>query len=84
MPVLDGWGFISAYNQLIDSRTIPIVSVSGEIDPTRAERLRQLGVHICLVKPFELEELLDYVAQLCGHPAVERTDAGGRRRLDGV
>jgi chemosensory pili system protein ChpA (sensor histidine kinase/response regulator) len=69
MPVLDGWAFIESYREMAGG-DIPIVGVSAVLTPAAAERLRQLGVRVCLAKPFDLGELLECVARLVGRPAI--------------
>jgi DNA-binding NtrC family response regulator len=45
---------------------IGVAMVTGSVDATI---LRQAGAHAVIVKPFELEELKDTVAELAGRPA---------------
>jgi hypothetical protein len=45
---------------------VPIVSVSAIMSGPVAARLEQLGVRVCLAKPFDMTEFLDCVARLLG------------------
>ena len=61
MPVLDGSGFIE--NCRVLGIAVPIVAVSATMTPTVMDRLSDLGVTLCLAKPYGLDELLASVAQ---------------------
>jgi two-component system, chemotaxis family, chemotaxis protein CheY len=62
MPVMDGFAF--RREQLADARlaAVPVVCVSGRHDAELAAR--QLGVHGCVPKPFDLERVLQCVQGL--------------------
>lgn len=68
MPVLDGWGFIEGYRRVAGSE-IPIIGVSAAMTPSMAHRLHEIGVHICLGKPFDFDDLLRGVVSLAGRPS---------------
>ena len=72
MPVLDGWAFIEGYRDVAGA-DIPIVSVSAAMNRTVAERLKDLGVRICLAKSFDIEALIG---------AVQHAIGGAPARLD--
>jgi DNA-binding NarL/FixJ family response regulator len=42
---------------------IPIVSVSAAMNPKMTDRLRRLGIRICLSKPFDIDALVAGVTQ---------------------
>jgi CheY-like chemotaxis protein len=65
MPVLDGWAFIEAYRAIAEDE-IPIIGVSANLSPQVAARLRNLGVRVCLAKPFDLDELIGYANGVLG------------------
>ena len=73
MPVLDGWAFMEAYREVAGAE-IPVIGVSAAMSPRVAERLGQLGVQACLAKPFEITDLLAYVAR-----AVRTPETTGQR-----
>jgi two-component system chemotaxis response regulator CheY len=67
MPVLDGWGFIETYRKVARA-DIPIIGVSAAMTSLVANRLKALGVHICLAKPFNFVDLVHGVASAAGSP----------------
>jgi CheY-like chemotaxis protein len=79
MPILDGWAFTETYREVAGAN-IPIVGISANMTPAAVERLQQLGVRICLAKPFDLAELLDCVGRLVGSAATNTTAVGERVR----
>jgi CheY-like chemotaxis protein len=62
MPVVDGWGFIEKYRNVVGA-DIPIISVSAIMTSSIANRLKALGVHVCLEKPFSFVDLARGVAR---------------------
>jgi two-component system chemotaxis response regulator CheY len=62
MPVLDGWGFLEACRQdeLCAKTPVLVVSAYRKLAVTASE----LRLHRFLAKPFELEELIEAVADL--------------------
>ena len=68
MPVLDGWAFIDAYREIAEDE-IPIIGVSANMTTEVAARLRNLGVRVCLAKPFDLDELIVWAKRVLGSDA---------------
>src|SRR5919202_4641821 len=70
-----GWDILDAH--VVDPRTraIPVILMTADSPAAaaRRERLSQLGVPL-LLKPFQLSELLDVIAQMLG----EAPDSGLR------
>jgi CheY-like chemotaxis protein len=62
MPVVDGWAFIETCRDVICAE-IPIIVASAIGTGSVAERLQQLGVRVCLTKPFDVGELVQRVAE---------------------
>lgn len=60
MPVMDGWTFAAAYHAQHGPHA-PIVVLTAARDA--AERARQINAEGYLGKPFDLEDLLQLVAQ---------------------
>ena len=61
LPVMDGWTFVEHYRDHAGRRSVPIIAVSAEGDlPPGYEAL---GVTAFLRKPFDLNELANYIAQ---------------------
>jgi DNA-binding response OmpR family regulator len=70
MPVMDGFMFMEACHleQLCDN--VPIVVISAVHDAI--QRIREVPVHACIAKPFDLDDLVRTVGQLAranGHAA---------------
>jgi CheY-like chemotaxis protein len=63
MPRVDGWQFLACYEHLT-GRPVPVVVTSAVLTATLEQRLRALGAHVCLPKPFALEDLLDSVQRV--------------------
>jgi CheY-like chemotaxis protein len=62
MPRLDGWGLLTQIRQ--DDPTLPVLLISA-IRPTLTGRLAPATDHTAfLAKPFDLEDLLDFVTRL--------------------
>lgn len=64
MPVMDGFSFMQAcaLEQLCND--VPIVVISAVTDAL--QRVREVPVHACVAKPFDLEDLIRTVARFCG------------------
>jgi two-component system, chemotaxis family, chemotaxis protein CheY len=63
MPVMDGWGFLEAWQGQPASQTVPVVIMSAGC--RQAEQPR-LDVQAFLTKPFDLDRLSAIVAGLIG------------------
>jgi two-component system OmpR family response regulator len=61
MPIMDGFSFMEACHneQLCDN--VPIVVISAVHDAL--QRIREVPIHACVAKPFDLEELVRTVSQ---------------------
>ena len=66
MPVFHGWAFIEQYLQHTGGIPIPIVVVSAAGAVTRS--MESLGVRYFLPKPFDLQQLTRYVAEITRAP----------------
>ena len=68
MPFMDGLQLYDHLQRINTMRNVPVILISGS--PTLPfEKLRERGIHV-LRKPFELNDLLDMIAQLMsGEPA---------------
>jgi two-component system chemotaxis response regulator CheY len=64
MPVLDGWGFLRAYETL-PGRTAPVIAMSADVKDPRTVR----HVEGFLVKPFNIDYLLSLVRGVLGRYA---------------
>ena len=62
MPFMDGLQLYDHLQRINTMRNVPVILISGS--PTLPfEKLRERGIHV-LRKPFELNDLLDMIAQL--------------------
>ncbi len=66
MPVMDGFQFLEAKQQLPQLADVQVALVTTEGNQQRLARLTELGVRHYLRKPFEPEELRALVATLFG------------------
>ena len=67
MPVMDGWTFIERYRAQAGSRAVPIIAVSAEGEPPRGGD--GLGLTAFLRKPFDLNDLMTWIAAQTPAPA---------------
>ena len=60
MPMLDGIGFIEAFRQLPGKLDVPVVMVTGTVDPELRRRVVALG-SICAEKPIKAAQIRAFV-----------------------
>ncbi len=64
MPDIDGFGVIEALRDIPSLAGIPIVVLTAtQMIQEIVDRLRKLGIQICLSKPFEPKDLIGAVAK---------------------
>jgi CheY-like chemotaxis protein len=73
MPVLDGWGFARAYAGRPGPHA-PIVVMTAAVDATRWAR--EVSARAAVAKPFDLNRLLDAVAEHALPPDGEGASQG--------
>ena len=61
MPVMNGWQFREAQTTLPDYARIPVICLSGHHAARHQATI--LGISACVLKPFEVDELLGVVSQ---------------------
>ena len=61
MPIMDGFSFMEACHQEQLCNDVPIVVISAAHDALR--RMRDVPVHACIAKPFDLDDLVRTVGQ---------------------
>lgn len=66
MPVLDGFQTSSTIRKKLNL-AIPILVVSGSIEPYEHWRLKRLGIHDYIEKPFTRKEILHAITQALNH-----------------
>lgn len=64
MPVLDGVGFLKELNQRHAIGNVDVLIVSTESNEDRLKEVRALGARDVLRKPFEPEQLREYVRRI--------------------
>ena len=64
MPGMDGWQFIEQLRLRAAFARTPVVVVTAY---GTTEGVRSLGAVDCLKKPFQLEQLREFVARYCTH-----------------
>jgi DNA-binding response OmpR family regulator len=62
MPIMDGYAFRAAQLREAELAGIPVICVSGRHDALAAAR--ELKTHDCVVKPFELDTIVERVDAL--------------------
>jgi DNA-binding response OmpR family regulator len=65
MPVMDGWSVLEELNGTEDAERPRVVVVSARTSPEDRQRATTLGVDAFIPKPFELDDLLEVVGELC-------------------
>jgi two-component system, OmpR family, response regulator MprA len=78
MPVVDGWGVLEAMHLQADST--PVIVVSAKSDPRDCRRALELGAVEYVVKPFDLDRLLELVSEVLA----EDESARDARRRSGI
>jgi CheY-like chemotaxis protein len=66
MPVMNGWQFREAQSALPDYAPIPVVCLSGH--HAARHQATALGISVCVVKPFEIDDLLAAVNRFFPEP----------------
>jgi chemosensory pili system protein ChpA (sensor histidine kinase/response regulator) len=66
MPTMDGETFLKTLRGRPELAAAPVIVISG--NPVARERARKLEAAACLVKPFEMDELLGMVRKLSPSP----------------
>lgn len=64
MPVLDGWGALSALRESEQTRSVPCVAVTAFSDADRTRPVQNAGFDAYITKPFKSRELLDTISRL--------------------
>jgi CheY-like chemotaxis protein len=63
MPVMDGWEFLNAYQELELARNIALYIVTSSISPYEVERAKHIKeVQEFIVKPIAKEKFIDIIA----------------------
>jgi DNA-binding response OmpR family regulator len=76
MPVVDGWGVLEAMS--IQGNRTPVIVVSAKSDPRDCARAIELGAVEYVMKPFDLDRLLELVTAVAAEDEAAHDE---RRRL---
>ena len=63
MPKLDGISACYLLKSGANTRTIPVIMISGRTDKLNQDYIKELGANDCLAKPFDVHDLLDKVSK---------------------
>ena len=69
MPVLNGLELVEKLRSGPDTKTIPVIMLTARSHAVTSEQQQQLGIHLCLSKPFSPRELLVHVEEALFHTA---------------
>lgn len=64
MPLMSGTQLIEAVRKKDKYLEVPIIVISGKLDPESFEQYKQLGVQYIIDKPFEIENLSEIVQKI--------------------
>lgn len=73
LPRMDGWQAILHLKSQDDTRHIPIIALTGQVQRRYAERAREAGADAVLLKPCPLSQLLGEIERLLGRHATLRS-----------
>ncbi|HBB32565.1 MAG TPA: response regulator [Cyanobacteria bacterium UBA8803] len=62
MPELDGYGVLEALRQDSITATIPFMFLTASADKSNLQRIRELGIHDYILKPFNVDKFLATIA----------------------
>jgi len=72
MPFMGGFRMLERVR--IENRTIPIIIISAHSQPIHMEQAKSLCVNEYLLKPFDMDELLEKIYYCCISPASGKID----------
>jgi len=64
LPFTNGFELVKFVRQTAEISHIPIVLLSGAFSPADEENGKRVGANLCVVKPFELSDLVDLAKDL--------------------
>lgn len=69
MPGQDGFAVVAQIRRDPELRALPVVLISGRVDPSHEARSRRAGAQALLLKPFGMKELVRLVERLVHGPS---------------
>lgn len=73
LPRMNGWDAIRLLKSHPETRHIPIIALTGHVQPKFADLARQAGADTVLLKPCPLHQLLGAVERLLGQYSSSRS-----------
>ena len=67
MPVLTGLELVEKLRSHHETNAIPVIMLTARSHAVSSEQQEQLGIHLCLSKPFSPRELLVHVEEVLFH-----------------
>jgi two-component system alkaline phosphatase synthesis response regulator PhoP len=77
MPVLDGWGVLEALQR--EAAPPPVIVVSAKSASRDIDRAIELGAIEYITKPFEIERLIDRIAEVLAEKSGRPQSSDGAR-----
>ncbi|NEQ07391.1 MULTISPECIES: response regulator [unclassified Moorena] len=62
MPELDGYGVLQALRQDPATAKIPFMFLTASADRSNIQKIRELGIHDYILKPFNVDKFLDVIS----------------------
>ncbi|OLT60746.1 response regulator [Moorena bouillonii] len=62
MPELDGYGVLEALRQDPATAKIPFMFLTASADRSNIQKIRELGIHDYILKPFNVDKFLDVIS----------------------
>lgn len=62
MPELDGYGVLETLRQDPATAKIPFMFLTASADRSNIQKIRELGIHDYILKPFNVDKFLDVIS----------------------
>ncbi|NEP52687.1 MAG: response regulator [Moorea sp. SIO3C2] len=62
MPELDGYGVLQTLRQDPATAKIPFMFLTASADRSNIQKIRELGIHDYILKPFNVDKFLDVIS----------------------
>lgn len=64
MPRMDGWEVMRQLKESESTRDIPVIIVTGKVDPGTRSRILEMGANDFVAKPFDVIELRKMIREM--------------------
>jgi len=71
MPIMDGYKLLEELKKKEEFSNIPVVFITTEGDEAKLQKVMSLGAHGYIRKPFEPDQIREYLKGIMGEPAYE-------------